>query len=164
MVKLDLCTIIAAPIERCFDLARSIELHLLGTERTGEEAIGGVTTGLIGPGQYVRWRARHLGIKQILASRITAYHRPTYFQDTMIEGAFRFMQHDHFFTEIAPNVTEMKDHFVFEAPLSVLGIAAEVLLLRRYMTRFLLRRNEILKQVAESSRWVGFVHPVNQSC
>ena len=40
------------------------------------------------------------------------------------------MQHDHFFREVAPNVTEMKDHFVFNAPLSILGKAAEALLLR----------------------------------
>ena len=116
MVKIDLRTVIEAPIRRCFDLARSIEVHLLGTEGTGEEAIGGVTTGLLGPGQFVRWRARHLGVKQQLASEITAYDRPVFFQDTMIEGAFRFMQHDHFFAEMAPNLTEMKDHFVFEAP------------------------------------------------
>jgi ligand-binding SRPBCC domain-containing protein len=157
MVELDLRIVIEAPRERCFDLARSIEVHLLGTERTREEAIGGVTTGLIGQDQYVRWRARHLGIRQTLASQITAYDRPVHFQDTMIQGAFRFMQHDHFFNEIAPSVTEMKDRFVFEAPLSVFGIAAEVLFLKRYMTKFLIRRNEILKQVAESSRWVSFL-------
>ncbi len=58
MVKIDLRTIVDAPMPRCFDLARSIEVHLLGTEQTGEEAIGGVTTGLLGPGQFVRWRAR----------------------------------------------------------------------------------------------------------
>jgi ligand-binding SRPBCC domain-containing protein len=153
MVKLDLCTVIHAPVERCFDLARSIEVHLLGTERTGEQAIGGVTTGLIGPGQFVRWRARHLCIKQHLSSQITGYDRPIYFQDTMIEGAFQFMQHDHFFREVAPHVTEMTDHFVFAAPLSILGIAAETLLLRRYMTNLLLHRNEVLKQIAESDRW-----------
>jgi hypothetical protein len=34
MVELDLCTIIEAPIERCFDLSRSIEVHLLGTEQS----------------------------------------------------------------------------------------------------------------------------------
>jgi ligand-binding SRPBCC domain-containing protein len=88
-----------------------------------------------------------------LTSRITAYDRPVHFQDTMIEGAFRFMQHDHFFREIAPNVTEMRDQFVFAAPLSILGIAAEALLLRRYMTNLLLHRNNVLKRVAESGRW-----------
>ncbi len=63
------------------------------------------------------------------------------------------MQHDHFFREVAPHLTEMKDHFVFKAPHSILGIAAETLLLRRYMTNLLLHRNDILKQVAESDRW-----------
>jgi len=42
---------------------------------------------------------------------------------------------------------------VFAAPLSILGIAAETLLLRRYMTNLLLHRNDILKQIAESDRW-----------
>ncbi len=153
MVRLELHTFIDAPIERCFDLARSVEVHLLSTERMNENAVGGVTTGLISLGESVRWRARHLGIEQHLTSRITAFDRPTYFQDTMIEGAFKFMVHDHFFREIAPNTTEMTDHFVFAAPLSILGILAETMLLRRYMKNLLDHRNEVLKRVAKSSRW-----------
>lgn len=157
MVTLDPCTVMYAPVERCFDLARSIEVHILGTEQTGEQAIDGVTSGLIGPGQFVCWRARHLGIKQRLSSQITAYDRPVYFQDTMIEGAFKFMQHDHLFREVAPRVTEMRDHFVFAAPLSILGILAERLFLRRYTANLLLRRNDILKRVAESDRWISLL-------
>ncbi len=153
MVDLHLSTIIGAPIERCFDLSRSIEVHLLGTEQTGEQAVGGVTSGLIGLGEFVRWRATHLGVKQHLASRITAYDRPAYFQDTMIEGAFRSMQHDHFFKTLASNRTEMRDVFIFAAPLPVLGLIAERLLLRRYMRNLLAHRNDILKQVAESEQW-----------
>jgi hypothetical protein len=49
MVSVGQCMKINAPIQRCFDLSRSIEEHLLGTERTGEQAVGGVTAGLIGP-------------------------------------------------------------------------------------------------------------------
>ncbi len=153
MVELHLCTIIHAPIERCFDLSRSIEVHLLGTEQTGEHAVGGVTSGLIGPGEFVRWRATHLMFQQHLASRITAYDRPAYFQDTMIEGAFRSMQHDHFFKELAPGKTEMRDRFIFMAPLPILGLIAEKLVLRRYMRNLIAHRNELLKQVAESEQW-----------
>ena len=51
----------------------------------------------------------------------------------------------------------MRDRFTFAAPPSVLGSIAEQLFLRRYMDRFLRRRNEILKQVAESSRWQDFI-------
>lgn len=153
MIELKLCTMIAAPMERCFDLSRSIELHLLGTEHTGEQAVGGVTSGLIGPGEFVRWRATHLGVRQHLASRITAYERPTYFQDTMIEGAFRLMQHDHFFRDAGAGRTEMTDDFVFAAPIPVVGWMVERVLLRRYMRRFLEKRNAILRDAAESEEW-----------
>ncbi|MFN2974730.1 SRPBCC family protein [Terriglobus aquaticus] len=112
-----------------------------------------MTSGLIGMGEFVRWRARHLGVVQHLASRITAYDRPVYFQDTMIEGAFRSMQHDHYFRALSAGRTEMKDRFVFAAPVPVLGLLAEKLVLRRYMTNLLAQRNAILKQVAESDRW-----------
>jgi ligand-binding SRPBCC domain-containing protein len=160
MVELDLVTVIDAPIERCFDLSRNIETHLLGTEQTGEQAVGGVTTGLIGPGQFVRWRATHLGIRQHLASKITAYDRPSYFQDTMIEGAFRSMRHDHFFESLSANKTEMRDRFVFAAPLPLLGLIAEKLVLERYMRDLLLHRNAVLKHVAESGEWMKLLpHP-----
>jgi ligand-binding SRPBCC domain-containing protein len=153
---------IAAPIQRCFDLSRSVEVHLLGTERTGEQAVGGVTTGLIGPNEFVRWRARHLGVRQHLTSKITAFRAPDYFQDTMIEGAFQFMQHDHFFTALSENRTEMRDRFNFAAPLWLLGRIAEGLFLKRYMEQFLRRRNEIVKRVAESDRWQDFLPQGNQ--
>lgn len=161
MVELNLCTVIDAPIERCFDLSRSIELHLLGTKQTGEQAVGGVTSGLIGSGEFVRWRATHFGVTQHLASRITAFDRPSYFQDTMFEGAFRSMQHDHFFDRIGAERTEMRDRFVFAAPLGLLEIVAERLLLRRYRTKFLMHRNEILKQVAESDAWTRLLPPLS---
>jgi ligand-binding SRPBCC domain-containing protein len=100
---------------------------------------------------------KHLGVRQHLTSKITAYDSPRYFQDTMVEGAFKFMQHDHFFTAISESQTEMRDRFTFAAPLSVLGAIAEQLFLKRYMDRFLRHRNEIVKQVAESDRWQEFI-------
>jgi len=45
MVRIELTTRIAAPIERCFDLCRSIDLHMASTNWTGEKAIAGVTSG-----------------------------------------------------------------------------------------------------------------------
>lgn len=153
MVELRLQTHIAAPIERCFDLARSIELHLLGTESTGEKAIGGVTSGLIGEGQSVRWRAKHFGVWQALEVRITAFERPVFFQDTMVKGAFRSMQHDHMFQRVDAGHTLMEDRFVFAAPLPIVGRLVEVLFLRSYMQRFLQQRNAVLKQAAESDQW-----------
>ncbi len=158
MVRLEELTYIQAPIGKCFDLARSVEVHLAGNVHWGERAIatGGVTSGLVGMGQQVTWRAKHLGVRQNLTSEITTFERPSYFRDTMIEGAFRFMWHDHFFRTMADEATEMeatemKDIFCFAAPLPILGRLAEMILLRRYMRALLLERNTVLKRIAEQS-------------
>ncbi len=162
MVRIELITEIAARAERCFDLSRSVEVHLLGTEGTGEAAVGGVRTGLIGMGDSVRWRAKHLGVWQHLSSRITAYERPGYFQDTMVEGAFRSMVHDHFFREIGPGRTEMRDLFRFAAPVPGVGWVVEKMVLRRYMLEFLQTRNGVLKGVAEGEGWERFLPGARQ--
>ena len=57
-------TFIRAPIERCFDLSRSVDLHILSTAQTNERAIDGVTSGLMKLGDVVTWEARHFGVKQ----------------------------------------------------------------------------------------------------
>lgn len=64
MPRIVLKTIIRAPIDRCFDLSRSIDLHKVSTEQTNEEAIDGVTSGLISLDESVTWRAKHFGIDQ----------------------------------------------------------------------------------------------------
>jgi ligand-binding SRPBCC domain-containing protein len=87
---------------------------------------------------------------------ITAFDRPTYFQDTMTKGAFRSFQHDHFFEATEENLTTMKDVVRFSAPVPIAGRIAE-LFLRPYLARFLRERNELIKHVAESDEWKQFV-------
>jgi len=159
MVKLEDLSIIRAPIDRCFDLARSVEVHIAGNVHSGESAVaaGGVTSGLLSMAQNVTWRAKHLGVWHRLTSEITAMDRPSYFQDTMTQGIFRFMQHDHFFRSLSPNETEVKDVFCFAAPLPVLGRLAEMAFLRRYMQALLRERNAVLKQIAESPEWPQYL-------
>lgn len=58
MPVIELATAVAAPVERVFDLARSIELHVVSVAHTGERAVAGVTSGSIGIGEQVTWRDR----------------------------------------------------------------------------------------------------------
>ena len=145
-------TYVDAPPERCFDLARSIDLHLDAAAESGERAVGGVATGLIGLGEEVTWRARHLGVRQHLTSRITRFDRPRSFRDSMVRGAFARFDHDHLFEPRGAG-TVMRDVFDFRAPLGPLGRVAERLFLTRYMRRFLAGRARALKEVAESDAW-----------
>jgi len=80
MPVIDFVTAINAPLEICFDLARDIDLHVESTPGTEERAVDGVTSGFIGLGEEVTWEATHFGIRQRLASRITAFDRPYHFR------------------------------------------------------------------------------------
>jgi len=159
MTRIELRTRIRAPRERCFDLARSVELHARSAASTREAAVGGRTRGLLELGDEVSWRARHFGVWQTLTSRITAYERPAFFRDSMVRGAFARLDHEHRFTDEGGGVTVMDDVLEFAAPWGVLGLVAERLLLGRHLQRFLTARNLELKAVAESDAWRRFVSP-----
>ena len=120
MPTIRVATDIGAPPPRCFDLARSVDAHVESATGTGERAIAGVTNGLLGLGDEVVWRARHLGVKQVLASRITAFDRPHRFQDSMVRGTFARLVHDHLFVA-TPNGTQMVDVLDYAAPWGPLG-------------------------------------------
>jgi len=156
MPVIQLSTLISAPRERVFDLARSIDAHQDSTEGTSERAIAGVTGGLIGLNDEVTWEARHLGLKQRLTVRVTEFNYPQHFQDIMVAGAFKSMKHDHEFLE-HPTGTQMNDLFEFQSPLGVLGRIVDQVFLRAYMERFLIQRNSILKKLAESKEWSRYL-------
>ena len=51
----------------------------------------------------------------------------------------------------------MRDRFEFESPLRILGRVADWLFLTSYMRRFIVRRKEVLKQLAESGKWSRYL-------
>jgi ligand-binding SRPBCC domain-containing protein len=151
LVRIELSSSIAAPIERCFNLSRSIDLNLASTEGR-QEAVAGVTSGLIGLGQEVTWSRRHFGFVIRHTSRITAYELPRYFQDSMARGLFQSYCHDHYFEE-CDGATLMKDVVRFAVPYGVLGRVVERPMLAQYMRKLIERRSSYLKSTAESEQY-----------
>lgn len=149
MPRITLKTTINAPREIVFDLARSIDFHKKSTKHTKEQAIAGKTQGLIELGESVTWKAKHFGFWLILESKITEFNYPYSFTDEMIKGNFKSFKHEHIF-EIKGDKTVMTDIFDYKSPLWFLGKLADILFLKRYMTKFLSTRNTILKDYAEN--------------
>ncbi len=75
-------TMVNAPAGRCFDLSRSVDLHVQSAGATGETAIAGTTSGLLDLGDQVTWRGKHFGVWQTLTSKITVFDRPRHFRDS----------------------------------------------------------------------------------
>lgn len=133
MPRIELRTEINAPKEIVFDLSRSIDLHKISTEHTNEEAVDGITSGLIGLNESVTWKAKHFGIYQNLTSKVTEFDRPNFFADEMVKGAFKSFKHEHHFTDLNGR-TLMTDYFDYESPFGILGKLADRLFLLNYMT------------------------------
>ena len=152
MPTIELETRIRSGIETCFDLSRSIDLHQLSTTGTNEKAVDGKTSGLINFNEFVTWQATHFGIRQKLTSKITAFNRPHHFRDEQIKGVFKYIVHDHNF-ELHTDHVIMKDIFRFQSPGGYPGKIFDRIILTNYLKNFLLKRNAIIKEYAETEKW-----------
>jgi ligand-binding SRPBCC domain-containing protein len=149
MPRFTIVTEIRAPIEVCFDLARDIDLHARSLEHTGERAVGGLTSGLIGLGEEVTWEATHFFVRQRLTSRITAFERPRHFRDSQVRGAFKRFDHDHFFEGLDGGCV-MKDVFDYTSPMGVVGRIVDWVFLEAYMRRLIEQRARVIKAAGET--------------
>ena len=146
-------THIEAPMERVFLLSCSLAIveRELGMHPVAE---GGATrtTGLVVGGDRIYWKGWQLGMPLYHVSLISAYEPHRFFQDTMVTGWFRFFQHDHEFTEIAGHVL-LKDTIRFSMPLGPLGRWYGRKIMVPHIRGLLMRRFQLLKQIAESEEW-----------
>ncbi|MGY0389543.1 SRPBCC family protein [Nocardioides sp. WG-D5] len=149
MPCIELTTEIPARPEQCFELSLSVDAHRSSMSDSGERAVAGVTSGVMRLGDSVTWKARHFGLPITMTSVISEYAAPNRFVDEQESGPFRRWWHEHRFEPIAGG-TLMTDVVEFEAPVGVVGRVANVLVLTRYMTKLLERRNAWLRDALPS--------------
>ena len=157
MPTIHLTTFINAPVERVFDLARSIDLHKKSMAHTREEAVAGTTTRLVNLNDTVTWKGKHLGKTRVFKSRITALQKPLLFSDEMAEGDFKSYAHEHHFKQVE-NGTIMIDIVNFEAPYSGLGKLFSRIYLTKYMRKLIEMRNRAIRDYAESDKWKNLIN------
>lgn len=149
MATLRLLTEIAAPAEVCFDLSRSIDLHIESMAASRERAVAGVTSGFISGGERVTWEARHLGRRWRVTSLISEFDRPWRFVDEMEPGGpFSHFRHEHIFepTEHRTRMTDVIEFSTRCGPFALLGdIAAGA-----YLKRLIVIRNGVIRSRAET--------------
>ncbi|AMR32802.1 hypothetical protein A0256_15940 [Mucilaginibacter sp. PAMC 26640] len=148
MAIIQLTTKINAPVAVCFDLSRSIDLHLNSMQHTGERAIAGKTKGLLSLNDWVTWGARHFGMNLKMTIRISEMELNDYFVDEIVKGPFKMLRHLHQFRKEGAH-TLMMDEFIFKSPFGYLGKLVDKYILTDYMNHLLLKRNMVLKNAAE---------------
>jgi ligand-binding SRPBCC domain-containing protein len=157
METIRLATWVDAPVERCFLLSLSIDLHVASARGSRGQAIDGVRTGLIGEGETVTFQGHHFGLRLQHTSRIETLRPYSYFRDVMVAGAFRHFEHDHHFAAMNDG-TRMRDEIRFSTGWGAIGR----ILARRRLRAFLIERNEVIRRVAESEEWRRYLTDVEE--
>lgn len=152
MTVIHITTEIKAPIFTVFNNSRNIDLHQKSASQTQEKAIAGVTLGLIEKGETVTWKGKHFGIYIQHQSIISEMEFPTYFIDEQLKGYFKSFKHQHLF-EQREGTTIMQDILQYETPFGIFGKLFDYFLLKKHLTKFLLYRNQVLKNTSENEKF-----------
>lgn len=110
---------------------------------SGETILDPLENDLLGHGQVVTWRARHLGMWWTMSSRITEMDPPNSFTDEQIKGPFTSFRHVHTFEE-CDGATTMIDRLEFRAPAGFAGSIIERAALGPYLKRMIQARGAAL--------------------
>ncbi|MFL5741660.1 MAG: SRPBCC family protein [Flavisolibacter sp.] len=156
MSYIHLTTFIEAPLDRVFDLSRSIALHKFSMRDHEEQVINGTMQGLMNLNDSVTWKAKHLFKIRTLEIKITQMQRPDFFVDEQVKGDFRSLKHEHYFKSIE-NGTIMIDQFRYELK-GFMQKLVNSMYLEKYMIRLLEKRNAAIKLAAEGNQWKQFLN------
>ena len=148
MTRIVIETVIRAPVELCFDLARDVAVHAKSAAFSGERLVEpGRMSGLLELGDLVTFEGRHFGIRHRFTTKIIQVEPPHIFVDEMVRGAFHSLTHIHEFHSHQSG-TLMRDTLEWQAPL---GWLADALFLKRHMRWFVHTKQHHLKAIIESS-------------
>ena len=142
-------TVIVAPREVVFDLARDVSAHTASAAFTRERAVPpGRTSGLLELGDTVTFEGMHFFLRLRFTARIVELDRPSRFVDELVRSSFRKLRHEHDFEEQG-EVTVMRDTLEWVSPFGFIGRIADALFVTAHMRSFVTRKQLALKEIAE---------------
>ena len=149
---------VRAPATRCFDLTRSVDLHVDSSTAIAARAVGGRRTGLSGPGDWTTWSARFFGLRFRLTTGVDHFAPPHRFDDCLLRGLLRRFAHTYHCIARPDGTCDLSDALTVEAPFGPLGRLAERLYLARHMRTLVRQRLLAIKAVAEDdTRWPRYL-------
>jgi hypothetical protein len=142
-----------APIERLFDLVRSIQAHEATSSIDGR-AVAGKTLGLATLNDVTTWSARFFGLRFKISTRMTSFNPPFSLTENLERGLLLEFGHVYSLRSLESGLVELGDCFTFRSPL---GAWFDALVFKPIMTRTMSARLNGLKELAETNGWKKFL-------
>jgi ligand-binding SRPBCC domain-containing protein len=152
MFSIHLTTFIKAPIDRVFNLCRNSTIFKKALNGKNETLTAGATDILVKPGDTLTIFAKHFGKTRSLTLRITEMENQQKFVEEQVKGDLKSYRHEHHFMQVE-NGTIVIDLVEMEEPRDAIGSILGKLFLKNYFEKILSKRNELVRQYAESDKW-----------
>ena len=150
-------TFIAAPVDRLFDLSRSVSLIKQALLANNIHISGQKTTGLLGEGEPVTLQSKLFFKKRDLKIHLSKIVRPDMYIEEQVEGFFKSYKHEHYFKP-CENGSFLIDQISYETKNGIAGVVADKLAYKNYVLKLLEIKNSSIKQAAESGRWKQYIN------
>jgi ligand-binding SRPBCC domain-containing protein len=142
-------TLVHAPVEVVYDLARDVGEHTAALAHTGARLLPpGRTRGPLAAGDAVHVEARHIGRWWRTDARVSMVDRPRRLVLVQERGPFRALRYHQAFAVTGAG-TLVTDELEWSAAPGPLGRLVDGAGLRRYLLGLMLTRNAHLKRRAE---------------
>ncbi|MCU0379668.1 MAG: SRPBCC family protein [Chitinophagaceae bacterium] len=152
MPKIHITSFFKAPVDRVFDLSRNLALRKKSLHVGKEQLLSSSGDSLVHAGETITLRAKHLGKSREITARITELNQPLRFTEEQVKGDLKSYRHEYHF-KATDNGTILIDILEFEGPRDLLGSLASTFFLKSYLESMLRKKNELLKQYAETEKW-----------
>lgn len=152
MPKLQFTTLIHAPGQRVFDLARCVSLHKRHFEKHAIVPVQGKFSGLLDLREHVTWKGKFGRKVRMLAVEVTEMKAPDYFKMEFRKEFFDRFLHEVYLTEI-DNGTILMDQIDFSLPTKAFSPFMNNRCAEKMITDLLNERNALCKEYAEGNNW-----------
>ena len=152
MSKIHVTTFINAPIERVFNLSRSLALSKMAFKGGKEQLLSSSSANVVGAGETITLRAKHLGKTREITARLTDFTLPDGYTEEQIKGDMKSFRHEYHFKKV-DNGTIMIDLLEYEGPRDLPGSIAAKFFLKSYFEKTVKKKNELVREYAESEKW-----------
>jgi ligand-binding SRPBCC domain-containing protein len=152
MPTIHLTTFIEAPIERVFDLSRSITIYKSVFNGRKESFTSGASGNLLVQGDTITIHAKHFGKLRTVTLKATALNKPATFTSEQVKGDLIRFKHEQHFKQ-TNNGTLIIDLVDFDKPRDFIGGIIAKFYLKKYLLTIIEAKNALAKAYAESEKW-----------
>jgi ligand-binding SRPBCC domain-containing protein len=152
MPKIHITSFMNAPVDRVFNLSRSLTLSKLAFKSGKEQLLSSSSSNLVGAGETITLRAKHLGKTREITARVTDLALPDGYTEEQIKGDLKSFRHEYHFKKV-DNGTIMIDLVEYEGPRDFPGSIVGKFFLKSYFEKMVKKKNELIRQYAESEKW-----------